>query len=304
MTRINSLLAALLAGASMTISGVTQAKPFSDMVEFSGALSDTGNYISTHENDMPPPFVGGKTTNGMVAGEVVAEKLKLKVATSMHLVGSAKGSNYAVRDALAGGNGPDDLPAELDAYLKPRNGKADPDALYFVFNGGNDVIQAVMTPDDGKSEKILVDAVAGLQTAIHRLVNAGAKTLFVPDFVDIGLVPAMHSGPNAERASRISNEYNKLFYAMLDRVQSEGNVDIIRWSFDRFFKETIKHGAELGFTNTTDSCMAKMKAGECDLDHFLYVNEVFPTARFHRLMGEEMVRTILNHNPAFSQASN
>jgi phospholipase/lecithinase/hemolysin len=296
-------LLTVIGGTAMAFSMAVQAQPFSTMVEFSGALSDTGNYVSTHANDMPAPFVNGTTTNGPVAGEVMAQRLGLQVKTSMHLVGPAKGNNFAVRDALAGRNGPDDLQAQLDAYFSAHDGKADPRALYFVFNGGNDVILAVRTPDDQEAHQVLVDAVGGLETALRRLSAAGARTIFAPDFVDIGLVPAMKNGPISARATRISNEYNTLYYAMLDRVQPQLSAQIIRWSFGDFFKDTLAHAHERGFTNTTDACTSKMKAGECDLNHFLFVNGVFPTARFHRQLGEAMAQAVLEHAAVVQQAS-
>jgi len=295
--KISSFLLFFLSCAtSLTLCSPANAKPFSQLVEFSGALSDTGNYESTHKGVDGAPFFEGRTTNGRVAGEVLAERLDLQVINSMHLVAPARGSNFSVRDALAGANGPDDLPAEIDAYLKPRGGQADPDALYFLFNGGNDVIKSVMEPNDEKSQKILDDAVAGLEVGIRRLVSAGAHTIFAPDFVDISLVPALRNTPAAGRATRISEQYNRQFYVMLDRVQSELDFELIRWSFDDFFKQTIKHSDEFGFRNITDSCVALQKQGRCDLDHFLFVNDVFPSARFHQMMGDAMATAILDRD--------
>jgi phospholipase/lecithinase/hemolysin len=269
------------------------AKPFSQFVEFSGALSDTGNYASTHKEEvLPPVFYKTRTTNGPVAGERLAALLGFKVENSMHLIGPPVGTNFAVRDALAGGNGPDDLPGQYHAYLASRQGKADPDAFFFIFNGGNDVILAAYTPDDAAAAKILHDTVAGLEKAIRTLVGSGAKTIFAPDFADLGLVPFSREKNFVARATRISNDYNKEFNAMLDRVESELDFELIRWSFDAFVKNLVKRGDEFGL-NTKDVC-TEMPQGSCDPDRFLYLTDTFPTTKVHELMAASMATTILN----------
>jgi phospholipase/lecithinase/hemolysin len=290
--RLCSLLLLLpIAGAPITAA----AKPFSQFIEFSGALSDTGNYASVKDDPLPPIFYNHRTSNGPVAGELLARRLGLKSENSMHLVGPPVGTNFAVRDALAGGNGPHDLPGQYNAYLKSRGGKADPDAFYFLFNGGNDVILAVLTPDDAVSEKILGAAVRGLETAIRTLVQAGAKTIFAPDFVDLSYVPFAQK--DAARAKRISESYNKQYNTMLDVVDSELKFELIRWSFDAFFKDLLKHGEEFGFTNVKDACLT-MPQGQCDPDHFLFLTDTFPTTKAHEFMAAAMASAILYRDRA------
>jgi phospholipase/lecithinase/hemolysin len=271
-----------------------RAKPFSQLVEFSGALSDNGNFAELHGKD-PAPFYEGRTTNGLTAGEVMAARLGLKADPSLHLVGKNAGTNFAVRDALAGGNGPDDLPAQLRAYLAPRGGKADPDALHFVFIGGNDVVLAALTPDDDAAATTLRKAVDGIHGAIRTLVSAGATHIFAPDFIDISTAPAFRAaGPQAmARASKLSAEYNRTFNAMLDQVEGELDFKLIRWSFDRFVKDVFQHADELGFSNTTDSCVAMAGQGKCDYDRFIFLNEQFPTSKVHELIGTALALAVV-----------
>lgn len=291
--RISSLLMLIaVAGAPMAAT----AKPFSQFVELSGALSDTGNYASDKDDPLPPIFYGHRTANGPVAGELLAAKLGLKAENSMHLVGPPVGTNFAVRDAFAGRNGPHDLPGQYNAYLKSRGGKADPDAFHFLFNGGNDVITAVLTPDDAAADKLLSDAVLGLETCIRTLVNAGAKTIFAPDFVDLSHVP-FAAKKDAARARRISDSYNSQYNAMLDRIEGELTFELIRWSFDGFFKDLLKHGDEFGLTNVTDACLS-MPEGQCDPDRFLFLTDVFPTAKTHEILATAMAAAILSRDRA------
>lgn len=271
------------------------AEPFTQMVIFSGALSDTGNFNAESGTDRPAPFYKNRSTNGPVAVEELARWLGHKAEPSMHLVAAeGEGTNFAVVDALAGGTGPHDLPAQVDAHLARNAGKADPKALYFVFIGGNDVILSVMEQDDAKSSKILTDAVKGIETQIHRLVDAGATTIYAPDFIDVGLSPAVLAfGPDASaRATRLSEQYNTEFDAMLDRID-DGSFTLVRWSFDQFVKDLRKNGSEFGLTNTDQACL---DVGEpaCDVDKFVYLTGEYPTARVHQMLGSAMAIGLLD----------
>jgi phospholipase/lecithinase/hemolysin len=288
-------MAALLATTGLALS--VHAKPFTQFIEFSGALSDNGNYATQH-GDSPAPFYKNRTTNGLVAGELLASRMGLQALPSNHLKGKPVGTNFAVRDALAGANGPHDLPNQIQAYLAPNKGKADPDAFYFVFNGGNDVIMAVMTPDDKAADAILDKAVKGLEDGLHTLIKAGARTIMAPNFIDVGVVPAVRAAKASERASRLSAAYNQRFEAMLQRVEAQTKVRFIRWDFDAFLKDLLRRGDEFGFTNLTDPCVALMAKGECQPDRFIYLNETFPTARVHQLMAEAMALAVLERDRA------
>lgn len=291
----STVLAFAVSAGALCMPATVAAKPFSQFVDFSGALSDTGNYASVG-GASPPLFYQGRTTNGPVAGELLAARLGLEAKPSYHLTGSAAGTNFAVRDALAGADGPHDLHAQLRAYLDPRGGKADPDAFYLVFNGGNDVILAVQTPDDRQAEEVLDSAVTGLQKALRTLVKAGAKTIMAPNFIDLSLVPAIRNTNLAARARRLSMAYNRKFESMLDRLERELNVQFIHWDFNGFVNNVLQHGDEVGLTNRHDACDALQAAGRCDPDHFVFLTDTFPTAKVHELMAQAMALAILQRD--------
>lgn len=282
--------------ASAALSAPASAEPFSKLVAFSGALSDTGNMASV-TGDLPAPFHANRNADGPVAVEVLAARLGgLEAAPSMHLKAGAGGTNFAVSDALAGGDGPHDLAAQVDAYLDRAGGEADPDALYFVFIGGNDVIAAAQAEDHTAIGPILGKAVGGIERAIHRLVAAGAKTLFVPDFLDLSVSPAVQGMGAAGPASQLSAAYNEMFYAMLDRLDLPEGVEIIRWSFGDFVDDVIAHYRELGFTDRNTPCVAVMEAGACDPERFVFLTPVYPTAKVHELVGTAMALAVVQRD--------
>lgn len=277
--------------ATLAGTGFASSEEFSQMIAFSGALSDTGNYHAELGEDRPAPFYKNRSTNGPVAVEELARWLGLEAEPSMHLTAKTGGTNFAVADALAGGNGPHDLPAQVDAYLERSGGKADPNALYFVFIGGNDVIKAVQEMDDATAHKTLTDAVLGIETQVKRLVANGAKVIYAPDFIDVGTSPAVLAyGPEASaRATMLSNDYNREFDAMLDKID-DGSFTLIRWSFDDFVKGIEINGARLGLTNATEACLDV--GDKCDVDSFIYLTGEYPTARVHQMLGSAMALSL------------
>jgi cholinesterase len=285
MKRVTIPLYALLASLLVFFSlpATASGKRFDELIIFSGSLSDSGNWFAVH-GSFPPPFAPNRSTNGPNLDDFFSEALGFKNKPSMHLVGPVQGNNFAVFQALAAGNGPEDLPAEITAYLNSRGGRANPNALFFVFIGGSDVINAILTPDDAASSRIIDGAVAGIEVAIRRLAQAGARTIFAPNFVDLGTTPGARKLGNVERSTRISREYNRKFERMLDRMDRElRRVELIRWDFGAWSDQLFKHAFELGFTNTTDACLDLIATGQCDPERFVFLTDFFPTSKTHRL---------------------
>lgn len=277
------------------------AEPFSQLIIFSGSLSDTGN-IASIQGDFPSPFFMNRSTNGPAAVDILASRLGLSAEPSLHLIGMDAGTNYAVLGALASNNRSIDLPAQIEAYLAPRGNVADPDALFFVFIGGNDVITAAIEPDDQVADRIIRDAISGIRHAIRRLVNAGAKTLFVPNFIDLGIAPVARDTGLADRATEQSKKFNRTLERMLDRVERKLGLKIIRFDFFKFGEDVLASADKLGFTNTTDSCLALLDSEECDFDSFVFFNELFPSAKVHELLGTALTFALIEQlNPSKCQ---
>ena len=272
-------------------------KGFSQLIIISGSLSDQGNFSSVHGDVLPPPlFVNHRSTNGPNIDDYFAEILGFPPnKPSLHLIGPVQGNNFAVFQSLAGGHGPEDLPAQIDAYLNSRGGFADPNALHLLLISGTDVINALLNPDDRAATQILNDCVAGMETALRRLARAGAKTIFAPNFTDLSTVPfAIKNGVQA-RAKRISVEYRVKYEAMLNRVERQLDIDLIRWDFFAFTQQFLPHAAQFGFTNITDSCIDFLASGQCDPDHFLFLADFFPSTRAHRFFAVAMTQAIVEH---------
>lgn len=257
---------------------------FSDLIIFSGSLSDTGN-IATLIGDAPPPFWNNRSTNGPSAADVLAERLGFDAEPSLHLIGEVGGNNFAVKASTTRGNAITDLPAQLDAHFSRTGGEALPDALYFVFIGGHDVIQAVLEPDMMTSRQIIRESVDGLEAQLQRLINSGANHIYAPGFIDISTAPAFANSPYAQKAHDLSVQFEVQFNLMLYKLEWKNKFHFYKFSFWDFVKDNIESGEILGFANKTDSCVDSL---DCDFNKFIYLDQTVPTARVHDLLGNAL----------------
>jgi len=312
LTSLAASLACLLASPAIVqatdamphMKGVARAVPapaFSNMYVFGGPLEDNGNYASVY-GDLPAPFYKNHFTNGPDAVEYLAESIGQTLKPSLHRVGPVQGNNFASADALANGNEPKDLQGQITAFLSSRGEAADPKALYYVIIGGNDIINATYEQDDVKSKAIVDGAIEAKRVAINRLVKAGVKNLFFDNFTNLGLTPKIRLAGLSERGEWVARYHNQQLDRMFNRVENQygKKLNLIRFDFWQFSaNDLIASSAALGFTNTTDSCL---ESANCDLDKFVFINDLFLTARVHKLWGQALTQTLMrgmycNDNP-------
>ena len=289
---MKQLFAALSLLLTLCLSTAAFAGPFSAIWIFGGPLEDVGNYASVFGN-LPPPFYNNRFSNGPLAVETLAAQLGFTVTPSLHRIGPARGNDFGSADAFASGPETKDLHGQLDAYFAANGNSADPDALYYMIIGGNEVIQATYEPDDSKSFAILSDAVDAKERAIHRLVDAGAQTLFVDNFFDIGITPQLRTAGLSDRATKMTTIHNRLMEKMLDRAERQLSFRLIRFDVFQFTHDVLGGADALRFNNTTDACLVLLPTGQCDFDHFVFFNDLFPTARAHQLWGNALVGAIM-----------
>lgn len=298
---LNSMRVAALAMAACLAPAAASAAPPEELIIISGSLSDVGNYYALH-GSFGPPFADNRSTNGPNLDDYFAELLHFDNKPSMHLTGPVVGNNFAVFQSLARGNGPEDLPAQISAYLNSHGGRANPNALHLLLIGGSDVIDALLEPNDQASSLILDQTVVGMESALRRLVDGGAKRIYAPNFTDLGYTPyAIKNGVTA-RATRISREYNRKYAAMLDRferrlrLRGHTDVEIIRWDFYAYTHRMFRHIEDFGFTNATQSCIDLIPSNRCQLDRFVFLSDFFPTSRTHQLFAVAMAQNLIDRD--------
>lgn len=272
------------------------AQSFSKLVVFGDSLSDTGNLASVTVN-FPFPFFANRLSNGPILADFLADQIGSNAEASRHLSGSSSGFNYAIAGGNIVGADPEDLAAQVTAYLVREQTQADPLALYFVFMGGNDLrdIRSITSPVQANAR--ISQVLDALVAQISRLAEAGATTFLVPNMPNIGRLPETLQREEGDagvtiRARDYSLFYNQQLAVRIAKLRSELDIGITE--FDLFSELEVLFGnsARFGFTQTQIGCF------EIDgfnfqpdcvfgtrFDRFVFFDNIHPTARTNELVG-------------------
>lgn len=201
-------LAALAIGIAAHV-GAAHAGPYSDLIIFGDSLSDTGNVLALTTAFTPNPFpvypaAPGRFSNGPVWTEVLAAGLGLPAGAqpanllftgaAVVPIGAPGGGNYAYGGARTGLGGSAGATTGLFGQLINWNGApfgttltraADPDALYVLMAGANDLRDARSTGD----ATLVADAASNVVNAMALLAQAGARHFLISNLPDLGKTP-------------------------------------------------------------------------------------------------------------------
>lgn len=184
---IRSLMAVAIALAA---SPAMADSAFDQTVFFGDSLTDSGYY-----NPLLPAAsraVTGKfTTNpGWVWAEYVGDHFGTNAAPNGN---GQTGDNYAggariqASSVSALGAAPS-VTSQVNTYLVANGGQANPNALYTVWGGANDLLAAATAP--AQAQAIIGSAVTAQVGAVGALQAAGARYVMVPTIPDVGITRA------------------------------------------------------------------------------------------------------------------
>ena len=314
MPRISHLAAAC---ALALCAQAAQAQQFSSVVTFGDSLSDAGNTTTVDGN--AATFAGNSftTNNDPVHTQIIAGYYGLNQQHSV--IG---GSNYAFGGSCAqtatGAATPacvaptlPRLNVQIGQYLTPRGGVADPNALYTVLTGANDIFGAIGGGVWATSPQIIAGStmVAGAVLAnVTTLQTAGANYIVVYNLPDLARTPQFNTAPAAQQQAfnLASVTYNAALSAGLT-----GRDGIIPVNLFALVNEVIASPATFGFSNVTGiACGPGMpgvvSSAACGAvgsgnpftytagtnESFLFADGVHPTGAGHRLVASVVTSTI------------
>jgi phospholipase/lecithinase/hemolysin len=296
---------------------------------FGDSLSDTRNaltlttFLSSLRPDLipvpfpSPPYALGHFSNGQVWVEplaatlgfpnsALAAGLSLGPGFGNALLPGAGGHNFAIAGARTAAGGsfdpfgiPTGLQPQLDLYLAQTGGQADPQALYVVLAGGNDIRDAAL-PGGSQLTRLSRTKLAAeaYREAIRRLISAGARHIVAGNVTDVGLTPeARYLRNNAEQASQATRAFNRAVTTLLDELEQPG-VTIVRLDFFRLGKDIVEDatengGAVFGITNVDTPCLDVSSlfpdvvipgAGTVACNVSMFTDDLHPTDAVHHLM--------------------
>lgn len=273
---LRSLLLVLLLTSGGGQAAITSITVFGD------SLSDTGNIAGLAElfgleSPTPPPYFNGRFSNG----PVYAERLGFEALPTFQL----GGSNYAVGGALTSSHvgGPLlsalSLQGQVGTFRTTTGGAADPNSLFILWIGGNDVREAARVSDPAEGASLIGDALEVLEMAVLDLQEMGARRIVIPNLPDIGRTPEFLADPM--RASALTAQWNAGVEELVSG--SQGSLDL--FNVHALFEEVLGDPAAYGFTNTTGQAILNL---DQDPDQFVFWDDLHPTARVHGLLADEL----------------
>lgn len=294
-----AITAALLFSAS---AGATQ---FSKVVVFGDSLSDNGNISLATAPGIQPPL--RFTTNpGTTTAENVATGLGFTLTPSV-----AGGTDYAWGGAGFVNNvaAVPTIPQQLQMYLGANGGKADPNALYQVWGGANDVFYLTGALTDPNA--IAAGTAQAAQTELGVLAGlqaAGAKYVLVYNLPDLGKTPSAAAGGPAGQAgaTQLAVIYNSVLDSGLAQLSNSG-LNVIPANTFGLLNEVIANPSEYGFSNVTaPACGAGASSVQCGPvgsglpytyaagtdQTYVFADGVHPTGAAHAMMGQYVMSVI------------
>ncbi|MCX7512518.1 autotransporter domain-containing protein [Frateuria hangzhouensis] len=300
MPRTRRLAGAILAG--LLFSTAAAATDFSQVVVFGDSLSDAGNLSLSQGSPVPLRF----TTNpGTTTAENVATSLGFTLAPSV-----AGGTDFAFGGAgVVRGVAPvPTLPQQMAMYLGASGGTADPNALYQVWGGANDIFYLTGTSTDtnvlaaGTANAALTEV-----NMLGQLQAAGARYVVVYNLPDVGKTPASAAGGPAAQAggTQLSVVYNGVLHAGIAQLSANG-LNVIPVNTFALLNEVIANPSAYGFDNvTTPACTgSSVQCGPAGAglpfsyaagtdQTYLFADGVHPTTAAHAMLAQYVVSEIM-----------
>src|SRR5690606_815280 len=154
-----------------------------------------------------PPGNSFTTNPDAVAAELIAAAYGLPGGPSL-----AGGPNFAWGGSCVNPVGPclnpvPRIPTQIDQYLGLTGGRADPNALYSIWGGANDIF-ATLALDPLNAQANTLAAASAYVGQIARLQAAGANYVIVYNLPNLGITPQFGPTANAAAVTQITYLYN------------------------------------------------------------------------------------------------
>ena len=294
------------------------ARAYSSLYILGDSLSDTGNlYAATSRfplNQIFPealpqsPYASGRFSNGPVYAESLWSALGMPGSLQASAFG---GTNYAVGGARSRYHSFDNsnpafdpvggtssfssfsLLGQRDALLADHGGVLDGKALYTVWEGSNDMSDAISLFFSGQFAKaydLVAQAVGDLLAVIQSLIVAGARHLLIPNLPNLGLVPEVVILGKAAQgaASGLTELYNDL----VDQSLAGALVDIRRLDTYTLLSDMVADPAAFGLptkAKVDSACFTGFVGVDgnvcADPQNYLFWDKIHPSAVVHAELG-------------------
>ena len=268
--------AALLGLTSMAAHAATPS--YDALYVFGDSYCDVGNLFAV-SGYPPAPYYMGRFSDGPIWLDHVAGFLHVPLTPSvLHGTDYAFGGAWATVDQPLGASKIPSVPTQVGQYLLQHGGKADPNALYVIEGGGNDIVDTTTG-----SPQMLGNLIAhSLFDSEQMLRKAGARHFVIPNLFNVGLLPV--AATKVAFASAASTAVNKGLNELLASEEEIEGVHILRMDVFSLMNAVQTAPTHFGFIDITDPCLVTTTTPPSlcgDPDHTLFWDTFHPTLFGH-----------------------
>lgn len=294
---IRAALRAFLLPAMVAASVSAQAGPFSGIYVFGDSLSDTGNLslvtagTKAPQPDPSQPYAPGRFSDGPLWVEGLAWGLGLAGQANPYLVG---GNNYAFAGARTGvDDSPPGVLAQVAGIWGPSLGVADPNALYVVVGGGNDMrdarlaFQSESLADQLGRQQAAITAITDLANAIGYLAASGARNVLIANLPNLGNTPEAVLIELQAASADASARFNALVPTLfgLETLFPSLNIELLDMA--GIAVNVLSNPGKFGVTNTDLPCGAFDFSAGANCANSLFSDTLHPSAFVHGLFARK-----------------
>jgi phospholipase/lecithinase/hemolysin len=268
------------------------ASPFTQVYVFGDSVSDNGNlHVLTEElagiNFPPSPPYAENNLNGEPWPTYFGEALGVPVH-NMAVGGAFSGpimipmggapvpfSNiYGLIPPLI--YGLPGLQEQVAAFLDAHPAGVNPEGLYVLWAGHNDMFVAMAVP--ALAPSILENIPFNLADAVCQLTAYGARHFLVGNISDASLTPFAQVGNPAEMRAIIQGVINPAIETIFpEAAVACGASSILLADTFGYFNRVYDNPSEYGLTNVTDPCLLSAADPATECGSYMFWDDVHPT---------------------------
>ncbi|MGL4106852.1 SGNH/GDSL hydrolase family protein [Clostridium sp. LP20] len=231
----------------------------------------------------------GRYSNGPTAVEGLAKSLDVPLVNYATGGATTGEKNYSEWMDHLGNTGVLGQIKKFENTLK--DGKADPDALYFIFASANDYFTFMDYSLPGKVEEVADKAVDNINDGIKRLATLGAKKFFVVNSSDLTLVPYEITNNRTESAEAFVKQMNKKLPESIKELQKNSEIKIMMFDLPKVSDNIVKNPSKYGLVELekeAQSTYPEVKPASDNPEEYYFWDEWHYTETVHKILGEEM----------------
>ena len=258
----------------------------SSLYVFGDSLSDIGNANIASGGLLPDKnYYQGRFSNGPLYVEKLAVSLNTQIKPSR-----SYGTNFAFAGATSVA-----VSAQVFNYSENVAGQADPEAVYILWTGANDLLGILQT--DAATVDV-TDVISIIRQSILDLSNIGAENIIILNQVNIGKLPRTMAletqvPGTVLAADTLTRSFNTALDAMLDLLETEESIVTIRFDVFTLFEQVMDDPVSFGLSNITEACYVRdetrleLSGNETictSPSEYLFWDSIHPTSAAHEII--------------------